>query len=78
MSGAIPPLPQYAFMAWYLVKAQGHLYLHLYRTKTKPDTHYVSFNFELFTCFIYSVIHWKTCLVTIYKSDSREKERENE
>jgi hypothetical protein len=22
MSGAIPPLPQYTFMAWYLVKAQ--------------------------------------------------------
>jgi hypothetical protein len=27
MSGAIPPLPQYAFMAWSLVKAQGQLYL---------------------------------------------------
>jgi len=25
MSGAIPPLPQYAFMAWYLVKSQEHL-----------------------------------------------------
>jgi hypothetical protein len=23
MSGAIPPLPQYAFMAWCSVKAQG-------------------------------------------------------
>jgi hypothetical protein len=29
MNGAIPPLPQYAFMAWYLVKAQGQLYLYL-------------------------------------------------
>jgi hypothetical protein len=29
MSGAIPPLPQYAFMAWCLVKAQGKLYLYL-------------------------------------------------
>jgi hypothetical protein len=28
MSKAIPPLPQYAFMAWCLVKAQGHLYLY--------------------------------------------------
>jgi hypothetical protein len=28
MSGAIPPLPQYAFMAWCSVKAQG-LYLTL-------------------------------------------------
>jgi hypothetical protein len=27
MSGAIPPLPQHAFMAWCLVKAQGQLYL---------------------------------------------------
>jgi hypothetical protein len=27
MSGAITPLPQYAFMAWCLVKAQGQLYL---------------------------------------------------
>jgi hypothetical protein len=30
MSGAIHPLPQYAFMAWCLVKAQGQLYLYLY------------------------------------------------
>jgi len=27
MSGAVPPLPQYAFMAWCSVKAQGQLYL---------------------------------------------------
>jgi hypothetical protein len=26
MNGAIPPLPQYAFMGWCLVKAQGQLY----------------------------------------------------
>jgi hypothetical protein len=26
----IPPLPQYAFMAWCSVKAQGQLYLYLY------------------------------------------------
>jgi hypothetical protein len=29
MSGAMHPLPQYAFMAWCLVKAQGQLYLYL-------------------------------------------------
>jgi hypothetical protein len=29
MRGAIPPLPQYAVMAWCLVKAQGQLYLYL-------------------------------------------------
>jgi hypothetical protein len=27
MSGTIRPLPQYAFMAWFSVKAQGQLYL---------------------------------------------------
>jgi hypothetical protein len=31
MSGAIPPLPQNALMAWYSVKAQGQLYLYFYR-----------------------------------------------
>jgi hypothetical protein len=29
MRGAIPPLPQYASIAWCSVKAQGQLYLHL-------------------------------------------------
>jgi hypothetical protein len=31
MCGAIPPLPQYAFMSWCSVKVQGHLYLYLKR-----------------------------------------------
>jgi hypothetical protein len=30
VSGAIPPLPQYAFMAWCSVKVEGQLYLDLY------------------------------------------------
>jgi hypothetical protein len=30
MSGAIPPFPQYAFMAWCSVKAQEQLYLYLF------------------------------------------------
>jgi hypothetical protein len=29
MCGAIPPLPQYAFMAWFSVEAQGQLCLYL-------------------------------------------------
>jgi hypothetical protein len=29
MRGAISPLPQYAFMAWCSVKAQGQLYIYL-------------------------------------------------
>jgi hypothetical protein len=40
MNGAIHPLPQYAFMAWCLVKAQGQLYLYLYLTLWKPKFHY--------------------------------------
>jgi len=30
MSGSVPPLLHYAFMAWCLVEAQGQLYLYLY------------------------------------------------
>jgi hypothetical protein len=53
MSGAIPPLPQYAFMAGCLVKAQGQLYLCLYiylylikffiknKTLYQPKTKYI-------------------------------------
>jgi len=36
MSGSMPPLLQYAFMAWCSVKAQGQLYLYL--TGTIPST----------------------------------------
>jgi hypothetical protein len=32
MRGAIPPLPQYAFMAWCSFEAQGQLYLLQYTT----------------------------------------------
>jgi hypothetical protein len=39
MSGAIPPFPQYAFMAWCLVKAQKQLYLYLYRFSMIPALH---------------------------------------
>jgi len=35
MSRAISPLPQYAFMAWCLDKAQGQLYIYLYLTWPK-------------------------------------------
>jgi hypothetical protein len=31
MSGAVPPLPQYAFMTWCSAKAQGQLYIYLYQ-----------------------------------------------
>jgi len=42
MSGAIPPLPQYAFMAWCLVIAQGQL--HLY---TLASTQYIKDVYEV-------------------------------
>jgi hypothetical protein len=36
MRGTIPPFPQYTFMAWYSVEAQGqfYLYLHLYQVNS--------------------------------------------
>jgi len=39
MRGTIPPLPQYAFMAWFSVKgkAQGQLYLY-FTSSTKYNT----------------------------------------
>jgi hypothetical protein len=33
MSGAIPPIPQYAIMAWGSVKAQGEFYLFTFTFK---------------------------------------------
>jgi len=33
MRVAIPQLPQYSFMAWCLVKAQGQLYIYLLHLK---------------------------------------------
>jgi hypothetical protein len=41
MPGAIPPLPQYNFMAWCSVKAQGQLYLYLYSTTGKIVVLYI-------------------------------------
>jgi hypothetical protein len=42
MSVSIPPLPQYVFMAWSLVKAQGQLYLYLLLLPTGIN----SYNFK--------------------------------
>jgi hypothetical protein len=39
MSGATPPLPQYAFMAWCSVKAQGQLYLLSISNSSKVRIH---------------------------------------
>jgi hypothetical protein len=38
MCGATPPLPQYTFMAWCSVKAQGQLYLYLVVILSSPTT----------------------------------------
>jgi hypothetical protein len=44
MGGAIPPLPQYAFMAWCLFKEQGQLYFYLYhRVQTGSESHPASY-----------------------------------
>jgi hypothetical protein len=53
MSGAITPLPQYAFMAWCLVKHRDNFtftlpylfacLLHIHQTeKSRPELHYLS------------------------------------
>jgi len=39
MSGVIPPLPQYAFIAWCSVKAQGQLYHNLTLKSDKINNH---------------------------------------
>jgi hypothetical protein len=38
MSGAIPPLPQYAFVACCLVKAQGQLYIFTLKLKAEVSS----------------------------------------
>jgi hypothetical protein len=43
MSGAIPPLPQYTFMARCSVKAQGHLYLCLLLSHVRLHNMHVVF-----------------------------------
>jgi hypothetical protein len=43
MGGAIPPLPQYAFMMWCLVKAQGQLYLFPYLYHLRVSQYIVDF-----------------------------------
>jgi hypothetical protein len=40
MSVAVPPLPQYTFMAWCLVKAQGQPYLYLFTKIFVPHPEY--------------------------------------
>jgi len=42
MSGAIPPLPQYAFIAWYLVKHRDNF------TFTFIETYFCILRFVLF------------------------------
>jgi hypothetical protein len=47
MGGAIPPLTQYAFMAWCLVKAQGQLYLYLTFTCISLNTQNTKRTFQI-------------------------------
>jgi hypothetical protein len=54
MSGAIPLLPQYDFMAWCLVKAQGQFTFYLYLLSDR--VHYVG------------VLLYETCL-RIFRSE---------
>jgi hypothetical protein len=60
MRGAIPPLPQHAFMAWCsFKKAQGQLYIHTYiHTYTHTHTH-THINIHTYTL-TYTYIHYHT------------------
>jgi hypothetical protein len=71
MSGAIPPLPQYAYMAWCSVQAQGQLYLYLIRRPTFrgiiKETTFFSHPYpclaeELYTPPFYPFIRYFTCV----------------
>jgi len=61
MRGAIPPLPQYAFTAWLLIKSQGlyPFFLHLHTIKIFYPWNNVSalrsvvYNFHFATDFTY-------------------------
>jgi hypothetical protein len=58
MRGATPPLPQYAFMTWYSVKAQGQLYpLPLYLGARKNIFHVPFITQESLKAFSKCVIH---------------------
>jgi hypothetical protein len=48
MSGAIPPLPQYAFMAWRSLKAQGQLYLYIFSSNIL--VYYININIVGYSC----------------------------
>jgi hypothetical protein len=50
MRGDIPPLPQYACMAWRSVKAQGQLYLYFMKYEVGgSEENYVKRNFMICT-----------------------------
>jgi hypothetical protein len=51
MRGALPPLPQHAFMAWCLVKAEGQLCLPL-----RPQNIYANFTLIVATIASFHII----------------------
>jgi hypothetical protein len=56
MSGAIPTLPQYAFMAWCSVKAQGQLYIYLYLYTPLGRCVYLKKCTVISSCFLSSLV----------------------
>jgi uncharacterized membrane protein (GlpM family) len=54
MSGVVPPLPEYALMAWYSVKAQGQLYLlRISSADGYLTVKKVKFSFEIYYYYYY-------------------------
>jgi hypothetical protein len=71
MSGVIPPLPQYAFMAWCSVKAQGQLYFILLYHKTTEKRQGISTHLSLKTIMRYTPYVLGLTYYTIYKGVSK-------
>jgi hypothetical protein len=50
MHGAIPPLPQYAFMVWCSVKTQGQLYIYIQMLVYYCELHFEVANLGAWFC----------------------------
>jgi hypothetical protein len=78
MSGAIPPLLQYVFMAWCLVKHRDNFTFYLYNTALHEETKSSEKYEDLSTCWLlcYINVFWFTCeIITDTAQGTRKKQR---
>jgi hypothetical protein len=77
MHGAIHLLPQYAFVAWWSVKAQGQLYLYLLPYKYVSSSHFIKILITHLTSVLHvgslaschKFISTRLCNISRYKPD---------